>query len=438
MLLIYSTLPAPRLRYICNVLLHDTCGIEPDYTHSKDDFFNYSGPKINYSDTAIAEDEFRIPPASLLFENTIKAQTVPVLQLKEYPVLYPAPEGDWTFDIFAGAFYLLSRYEEYLSFTPDEYGRFAYTESIAFRNDFLQLPLINYWLSDFQQSLQRKFPSLVFPAKKFCFIPTYDIDIAYSYLHKGIIRNAGGLMRSLLRGRLAEVKERIDVLTKRKDDPFDVYEWLYALHLKYQLQPYYFFLVTKSTGGYDKNIDPLQAEMQELIRYHASGYQVGVHPSWQSGDDETLLDAEIETMESITGQKIVNSRQHYIRFHLPRTYRQLINAGIRNEFSMGYGSINGFRASIASPFYWYDLEKEEKTSLEIHPFCFMDANAYYEQMLSPQQAFEQIRYYHDVIKKVNGTMITIWHNNFFGSDKMFKGWKEVYELFLKEVVYWDL
>jgi len=35
-------------------------------------------------------------------------------------------------------------------------------------------------------------------------------------------------------------------------------------------------------------------------------------------------------------------------------------------------------------------------------------------------------------------MITIWHNNFFGSDKMFEGWKEVYELFLKEVVYWDL
>ena len=35
-------------------------------------------------------------------------------------------------------------------------------------------------------------------------------------------------------------------------------------------------------------------------------------------------------------------------------------------------------------------------------------------------------------------MISIWHNSFLGSDKMFDGWKEVYELFLKEVVYWDV
>ncbi|MBX2920649.1 MAG: polysaccharide deacetylase family protein [Chitinophagaceae bacterium] len=420
------------------MLLHDIGGIAVSYTQSKDAFVDYKGPKINYSGSTVAANEFWISPASLLFENTITPQDVPVSELEKYPVLYAAAEGDWAFDLFAAAFYLLSRYEEYLPSAPDEYGRFAHTESLAFKNGFLRQPLINEWLSDFQQSLQHRFPALVFTAGKFRFLPTYDIDIAYSYLYKGILRNAGGLVRSLLKGRLGEIKDRIDVLTKRKEDPFDVYEWLYALHLKYQLRPCYFFLVTKSTGEYDKNIDPLQAEMQELIRYHASGYNVGIHPSWQSGDDPPLLVEEINTMEKITGQKIINSRQHYIRFHLPGTYRQLAAAGIRNEFSMGYGSINGFRASIASPFYWYDLEKEEKTSLKVHPFCFMDANAYYEQKLTPQQAFQEIRSYHDRIKKVNGTMITIWHNNFFGSDKIFEGWKEVYELFLEEVVYWDV
>ncbi len=35
-------------------------------------------------------------------------------------------------------------------------------------------------------------------------------------------------------------------------------------------------------------------------------------------------------------------------------------------------------------------------------------------------------------------MIIIWHNNFFGTDPAFKGWREVYELFLQEVVYWDV
>ena len=178
--------------------------------------------------------------------------------------------------------------------------------------------------------------------------------------------------------------------------------------------------------------------MRELIKYHATGYTVGIHPSWQSGDNDTLLREEIQTLENIIEQPVVYSRQHYIRMNLPGTYRKLIEQGILNDFSMGYGSINGFRASVASPFYWYDLNTEEKTTLLLFPFCFMDANSFYEQQYSPQQAFAEIREYHDIIKKVNGTMITIWHNNFFGTGKMFAGWKEVYELFLEEVVYWDL
>jgi hypothetical protein len=100
---------------------------------------------------------------------------------------------------------------------------------------------------------------------------------------------------------------------------------------------------------------------------------------------------------------------------------------------MGYGSINGFRASIASSFYWYDLEREERTSLLIHPFCFMDANSFFEQKYSPQQALEELMQYYNTIKNVDGTMITIWHNNILGSMPEFNGWKEVYEAFIQTV-----
>lgn len=227
-------------------------------------------------------------------------------------------------------------------------------------------------------------------------------------------------------------------MPEKKNDPFDVYELLYALHLKHNLNPYYFFLVAASPGEYDKNIDPSHPEMQELIKFHALGYNVGIHPSWQSGDNDAFLVKEISTLEALIERKVIHSRQHYIRMTVPETYRKLINLGIHNEFSMGYGSINGFRASVASAFYWYDLVAEKKTSLLVYPFCFMDANSFYEQKLTPQQAFDEICRYHDTIKKVNGTMITIWHNNFFGSDKMFAGWREVYQLFLEEVLYWDI
>jgi hypothetical protein len=67
-------------------------------------------------------------------------------------------------------------------------------------------------------------------------------------------------------------------------------------------------------------------------------YSIGIHPSWASGDNENLLGSEIETLESATGKKITASRQHYIRFTLPHTFRRLIAAGITDDYSMGYGS----------------------------------------------------------------------------------------------------
>jgi len=438
MLLLYSDRPGKRWQYVAEILLNDIGGIALAFTGNKEEFRSFEGPKINYSASSIAEQEVWIKPVSILFEEGIKTQDITVFEFNGYKAFFAVDEGDFPFDIFSASFYLLSRYEEYLPHTKDEYGRYAHTNSLAYKEDFLSQPLVNTWLEHLKRHLKQKFPTLIWRLPKFRFLPTYDIDVAYSYLNKGLARNVGGILKSLIKGEISALGERVKVLSGKSDDPYDVYEWLYALHLKYGLKPYYFFLVAKEQKGLDKNIEPTREEMLELIRYHAVGYVVGVHPSWQSGDDDELLREEIDFLEFVTNKQITNSRQHYIRFDLPNTFRRLIDAGIEYEFSMGYGAINGFRASVASPYPWYDLKAEEKTKLILFPFCFMDANSLYEQKYTPQQAFEEIKYYHDVVKKVNGMMITIWHNQFFSNIKPFVGWRDVYELFIKEVVYWDL
>jgi hypothetical protein len=60
----------------------------------------------------------------------------------------------------------------------------------------------------------------------------------------------------------------------------------------------------------------------------------------------------------------------------------------------------------------------------------MDANSFYEQKLTDQQAMDELKHYYDTVRAVNGTMITIWHNNFLGTGKMFAGWREVFEKFV--------
>jgi hypothetical protein len=397
---------------------------------------SYTGAKLNYTPERISETEFYLSPRELLFERGISEQQIERFDFVGRPAFFKT-EGDFPIDIFAAAFFLVSRYEEYLLFQPDKYGRFPHQASLAFRENFLDFPIINYWLDDFKKALNQKFPELIFRMKDFKFIPSYDIDMAYSYKLKGLKRNLGGFYRSLLKGQWAYLLDRWDVLFNKKKDPFDSYEWLDSLHLYCRTRAYYFFLMSKKQKGVDKNISPDKPEMRSLIAYHAAGYTVGIHPSWQSGDDDAIFMEEVDILTKIAGSPVKYSRQHYIRMTLPQTYRGLIKAGIDKDFSMGYGAINGFRASIASSFYWYDLPAEKKTDLMLFPFCFMDATSFYENRLSPGSAFSELMGYYRKIKQVNGLMVTIWHNQFFGNDPMFAGWKEVYEVFLKDQIYWD-
>lgn len=400
-------------------------------------FQQFGGPKINYRTERAAGEAFHLTPHALLFETGITPQEIECFECQKRKAFFRSADSDFEFDIFAAIFYLLSRYEEYLPHTTDRYGRYDHTQSLAWREGFLHLPLVNCWLDDLKVALKKKYPAIFFYRKPFKFIPTYDIDIAWSYRHKGLLRNAGGALRSMLNNDWAGVKERIAVLRKKQRDPYDSYEWLDALHLYCRLRPYYFFLLAERLHKYDKNIAPSKKAMQDLILYHAGKGTVGIHPSWQSSDDKRLLKQEMGWLEFITGEPVKYSRQHYIRLSMPDTYRHLIAAGIHKDFSMGYGTINGFRASAACSFYWYDLQKEESTGLMLFPFCFMDANAFYEQRLSPQEAMAELMRYYQQVRQVNGLMITIWHNNFLGTARLYKGWREVYEIFLKEEIYWD-
>lgn len=392
----------------------------------------HDGAKINYSDKKIVDGEVWVKPHSLLFEKNIQPQPIECFPFNNNKAFFKT-EGDYPFDLFAASFYLLSRYEEYLPHTKDMYGRYAFENALAFKEKFISTPLINIWLKDCKEFLRQKGTQLPIANSQLTFLPTYDIDIAWSHKNKGWWRNTGGIFRSLLKGQWSLVKERIQVLRGKQKDPFDAFGWMNKLHEQYKLKPYYFFLVPEQRGRYDKNISPSCKAMQELIRDHVIRYPIGIHPSWKSGDDVSLLKKEIDTLSKYNGKPVVSSRQHYIRFTLPEGYRRLIDNGIKFDFSIGYGSINGFRASVASPFYWYDLEKEQATNLLLFPFCYMEANSFYEQKFTPEQALEEMRHYYKAVQSVNGYFIMIWHNSFLGTDQLYAGWREAYEEFIKEV-----
>jgi len=127
-------------------------------------------------------------------------------------------------------------------------------------------------------------------------------------------------------------------------------------------------------------------------------------------------------------------RQHFLILKLPETYQRLVNLGIQEDYSMGYAQHLGFRASIATPFYWYNLETEKKTELQIFPFQLMDVtfNTYLKR--SPKDVLEEARPVIQNTKAVGGHLISIWHNSSLCEAWQWKNWRTAYETLIEIAV----
>jgi hypothetical protein len=427
LILVYSHKLTNRLRYTFKTIFTDVLLVEVTFTDDLELFKNSDHPKINYSFNKI-DDGLFFQSFSLLFENGIKEQYLSFFEYEENKCFFNVgKESILPFDPFAACFYLISRYEEYLPHIRDEHDRFLATESVAFQQNFLTIPLVNIWINKVEKIIKEKYPSFIFPERKFNYQSTIDIDNAFSIKHKGIIRTIGGLFKSLISTH--DLKERISVIFNKENDAFDTFDYQNEIHKKYNTKPLYFFLLG-DYGLNDKNIPVKNKTFQSLIKSIADYYEVGIHPSYASNKDINILTKEINRLQEITHRNTTKSRQHFLKLNLPETYQNLIDNDILEDYTMGYADKCGFRASICSPYYFYDLDTETSTKLKINPFAVMEATYMYYEKVDAINASQQIEKIMQKVKAVNGTFISVWHNESLSEKGIWKGWKAVYEKML--------
>jgi hypothetical protein len=168
---------------------------------------------------------------------------------------------------------------------------------------------------------------------------------------------------------------------------------------------------------------------QKLIQQISRKYDIGIHPSFAGfvhGCHGKVI-RENERLGKIIGGKTQKSRQHYLNLKFPKTYQNLIKAEITEDYTLGFAHQTGFRAGICTPFYFYDLENEAITNLLIIPFQVMDATLLYYLKLSSEEAFDEIKKIMKEVKDVNGTFVSIWHNETVNDLGEWKGYREVFE-----------
>lgn len=433
MITILCDQPTPRHLFTFNVIFRRWLRTSYRIITDQGDIAE-GGLLIRYQTNGQA-NSFCIPNAGLLGEKSIRPIVPEVGQWQGKPVFFPMQDvhASLPFDLFSAVFYMISRYEEYLPFTPDEHGRFEAPMSHAGLRGFHHIPVVDFWLSWLRQAIEDRCGGLLPKADPFNFQPTYDIDQFFSYRYKGLFRNGAGVMRDLAKGNLPKVGLRMQVLFGNKKDPFDSFSYLDELHLTYGLKPIY-FIHPGTYGKFDKNIPLQKAIVARRVRELAEKYTVGVHPSYISAGKPTLLRAEMDALAAIIGSPADRCRQHFLRIRIPDSFRLFMACGIRHDYSLGWASDNGFRAGTGRSFPFYDLEKEEETPLILHPLCMMDGAFRNYLHMHPEEAKAQISEIIRSLKDTNSVCTTLWHNESLGTSRHWAGWRSVYEHTLREAL----
>jgi len=429
MLLIFTHKRTNRIKYILKLIIGKILGIEYALTEDKEEYLLYEGPKFCYAHEKL-DDGLFFSCVDLLHERGIGGQEISILDFDGKPAFFQVYNKDsiLPFDIFAASFYLVTRYEEYLPYVKDEHGRFQAKDSLAYQNGFIDKPIINIWAQHIKQLLRDYFPALIFREKTFKYIPSIDINAAYAIRSKGMIRSVGGYMKLAGEMKIKSMWDQSKVIMGMRPDPIDTYQKQLDLQKKYDLQTIYFILFA-NYGHNDKNISINNRRFQVLIKSLADYCKVGLHSSFSSIKDPDLLKTELERLSRVLNREISKIRQHFLVLNMPVTYRNMVNLDIHEDYSMGYVNQPGFRAGIADPFNFYDLDLDVETNLCIHPFAILNVDLQTE--IPPMEQIKQITL---EVKKVNGTLISMWNNDALVSDPKAPFGLTFYEEMIKEIL----
>ncbi|TNF49732.1 MAG: hypothetical protein EP305_02065 [Bacteroidetes bacterium] len=409
-----------RLIYTLDFVFKERGG---DYVLNNDphSFGNFQGPKLNYSSRHF-EEVVQLIPASVLFDEEIIVYGIHSGQFESVDCL----SFNKNADPLASIFYVMSRMEEYTSTIEDDHGRFESKNSVLHRFGWLQKAMCDRWAVAFLKFLTSR-GLYDFKKKKHevAIIPTFDVDNAFAYQWKDGIRKWMSTARDMISGNRIRMNEREQVLKGVRIDPYDTYDYILSIADRgFEVK---MFWLLGDYAKYDKNISFKDVRHQRLIRNMASKVTVGIHPSYKSNSYEYYLLNEKERLENILHKTVENSRQHFLKMKISKTYPVLKTMGIKHEYTMGYADNVGFRAGTARPHRWFDLNKNAITNLIVHPFSYMDGTLNEYLNLSIEESKEKIYNLFSEIDEFGGDFIFIWHNETIGNYGKWEGWKEVLE-----------
>lgn len=342
-------------------------------------------------------------------------------------------------DIISDIFFMVTRYEEIICKEKDSHERFQLEESIAYKFNFLNRPIVNEQIELFL-SILRKLDEKIekknrWLNKEFVFFLSHDIDSIFKYKDK-IIRTIGIkiLREKNIKDSIKLMSNSLKVLLNKEKDPFWTFDYLATLEEKNNINASYYFMCGGETGK-DNYYNINNKNLKNVFkRIKDNSSEIGVHGSYNSYNNFNLLKKEVDKINEFTN--LVGIRQHYLRFKVPDTWNIQAKGGLKYDTTLGYAKYAGFRGGLCTPYKPFDILNRKVIDIYEIPLIVMDGTISEAQYmgLSPKEAIEYVKEVIDRIIEVNGVFSLLWHNSSLDKNSVWNDWITVYEEIIKYAI----
>ncbi len=316
-----------------------------------------------------------------------------------------APSGDLhcRLDLPGILYGFLDRREEVMSSARDEHGRWQPESSLL--HDWLDVPLVDLLARGsgmiLSEHLEIPGPDGNPPWRV---AMTFDID-STGHTFRAVPRD---MVRSLrARGPLAAVRAGgrgvALAMLPRRDRTLDLDA--IALRLEsFGLKGLFFSQSLYRSRWDDYELAREPRLVRALRRLRVRGHLVGLHGSYVTADHGgRFVAAQREHLARLAGGPVDQYRSHYLRTREPGEMDRLLGpSGIREDWSAGYSSHEGFRLGTAHPV-------ETLSGVTMQPLHLMDVTLRYHRHLSAEVALAVGIRLLSRVKSVGGTAAILWH-----------------------------
>jgi len=341
-------------------------------------------------------------------------------RLDHGPLYEIAPDGSLhcKLDLLASIVLTLSGAEESLRPRLDEHGRFPATSSLAFRQQFLERPILDEHGLAFRQALTFLLPRWE-PER-----PVLRVKLTHDIDDVGIPFDLRSALAHTFKRRSPSATVRDLFATVSSSDPMELslVRKLAEVSKGRGLHSAFFWKSSPRTP-YDSGYSLQDPRIRQVIgELRKSNFEVGVHPGYDTFHHRENLAREIGALKSALDENFPGGRQHYLRWS-PQTWLDWESCGLRYDSSVGFADQLGFRAGTSFPFRpWCWAENRELNLIEV-PLILMDCTPVKYMRLDIHEGLERVRAMVRRVEETGGVFTLLWHNTPL-LDPGYNGWYE--------------